>query len=160
MIFRILSIWRALRRLLKCRKAVSAVEFSLLAPVLTIGAISSVDAGMAVYDKMMMTQVLRSGAQSAIAAESEEAMMDILRATAGDNFTVAEGDDPAVGELQLDVESYCVCPSDRTTRVPCTATCSGGAAVERFYALSADKVFAGIILPEFTLSGEIDVWAQ
>ncbi|MEM9588941.1 MAG: TadE/TadG family type IV pilus assembly protein [Planctomycetota bacterium] len=56
------------------KRGVSAVEFSLLAPFLVMGAISTVDAGMAVYDKMMITQVLRSGAHSAIAAESEAQM--------------------------------------------------------------------------------------
>lgn len=151
----------AFGRLIACQKGVSAVEFSLLAPVLVLGLFATVDAGMAVYDKMMMTQVLRTGAHSAIAAESEQSMLDMLRATAADNFVVADGEgDPDIGELLLSVESYCICPDDRTTRVACDTTCSGGAQLEQYYALTADLEFDGVMLPNFVLSGEIDVYAQ
>ena len=153
--------FRQLRQLIRCRRGVSAVEFSLLAPVLTLGLFATVDAGMAVYDKMMMTQVLRSGAHSAIAAESEDSMMDMLRVTASDNFVVVEdGETPAVGELLLSVNTYCICPNDRTTVVDCDSTCTGGGTIEKYFALSADMEFDGVILPNFALSGEIDIYAQ
>lgn len=148
-----------LKRMFRREDGVSAVEFSLLAPVLVIGGISTVDAGMAVYDKMMITQVLRAGAHSAINAESEAAMLTILQQTAGDNFTIAD-DTPEIGELSVDVVSYCVCPSDMTTQVDCTTVCTGGIDTNEFYRLSAITEFNSVILPNFTLSGSIDVIAQ
>ena len=140
------------------RRGVSAVEFSLLAPFLVMGAISTIDAGMAVYDKMMITQVLRSGAHTAIAAESEAQMRAILEATAQDNFTVAQGA-PNIGELAVNVTSYCVCPEATGTPVSCTTTCTGGTLPNEFYQLSADMEFDSILLPNFNLSNSLDVIA-
>ena len=159
MLIRPLSRTRArLAQLIKCQRGVSAVEFSLLAPFLVIAGISTVDAGMAVYDKMMITQVLRSGAHSAIAAESEAAMLAMLQATAGDNFTVAQGaGTPAVGELAVAVNSYCICPNDTSVQVTCSTVCTAGLNPNEFYSLSANMDFDGIILPNFSLSGSLDV---
>lgn len=157
---RSMSFKSLLRRVLRCQVGVSAVEFSLLAPVMTVGAISTVDAGMAVYDKMMMTQVLRSGAQSAIGSSSVAEVQTILEATAGDNFTVAQGGTAAPGELLLGVNQYCVCPEAMTTPVACTATCTGGVTPNQFYDLTATLDFSGVMLPAFTLSGEMTVMAQ
>jgi pilus assembly protein CpaE len=142
-----------------CERGVSAVEFSLLSPVLVLGAFATVDAGMAVYDKMMISQVLRAGAHSAIAAETESSVLTILRDTAADNFTVATGA-PAAGELSLAVNSYCACPDALTTAVACTATCTGAVPPSQFYDISASMEFDGVLLPNFTLDGEMVVLAQ
>ena len=147
------------RRLATCQAGVSAVEFSLLAPFMTIGALSTVDAGMAVYDKMMMTQVLRAGSHSAIGASSLAEVQAILETTASDNFTVAQGV-AQPGELSLGVTQYCICPEDMTAVVVCTATCNGGADPAQFYDLTASLEFDGVMLPGFTLSGEMKVMAQ
>ena len=149
-----------IKRLFRRDEGVSAVEFSLLSPVIVIGGLMTADAGMAVYEKMMITQTLRSGAHSAIAAKSEAQVMAILSATAGDNFTVSETDTPAINELGVQVSTYCVCPSDRTTQGSCTTICTGGADPNEFYRMEATKEFVGIMLPDFTLSGSIDVIAQ
>lgn len=148
-----------LEKLTRCQRGVSAVEFSLIAPFLVIGGISTVDAGMAIYDKMMLTQVLRAGAHSAIGAESEASMLAMLEATAGDNFTLAQGQ-PNAGELAVDVNSYCVCPDDTSTQISCNTVCTGGITPNEFYSLTANIDFDGIILPNFSLSSSIDVIAQ
>lgn len=141
------------------RRGVSAVEFSLIAPVLVLGGFATVDAGMAVYEEMMITQTLRSGAHLAIQAESEAQVLAVLQALASENFTVASGT-PAVGELSAAVTSYCICPDATGTPVACTSICTGGGAPNRFYSLSASKQFTGVMLPAMTLSGSIDVIAQ
>ena len=148
-----------LRRLWRDDDGVSAVEFSLLAPFMVVGMFSTVDAGMAVYDKMMLTQVLRAGAHSAIAAEDEAAVLAILQTTASDNFTVA-GDTPAPGELVLNVRSYCVCPEATATEVACVTICTGGGLPNRFYDMDATIEFNGVMLPNFTLSGDMAVLAE
>lgn len=153
------SIRSLVRRAAACTAGVSAVEFSLLAPFMVVGAISTVDAGMAVYDKMMISQVLRAGSHSAIAAENVDDVRTILEATAADNFTVAAGD-PAPGELALDVTQYCACPEALATEVACTATCADDVTPTRFYDLTASLEFNGVMLPNFTLAGEMSVMAQ
>lgn len=155
----IFRIVRLLRRVAPAERGVSAVEFSLLAPFLVLGTFSTVDAGMAVYDKMMMTQVLRSGAQSAIAAKDEATVLSILQDTAAENFTVATGA-PAPGELSLAVSSYCACGDALGVAIGCTGICTSGSAPHRFYDLDASMEFDGVILPTFTLSGDMAVLAQ
>ena len=144
---------------LKCDRGISAVEFSLLTPFLVIGGLSSFDAGMAAYDKMMMNQVLRAGAHSAISADTTAQMLTMLEATATDNFSVAQGQ-AQPGELALAVTSYCICPQDLTTQVQCTDTCADASTPSQFYTLSATMEFDAIMLPNFTLDGTIDVMAQ
>ncbi|MEM7190116.1 MAG: TadE/TadG family type IV pilus assembly protein [Pseudomonadota bacterium] len=150
----------ALGRLFRREDGISAVEFSLLSPVIVVGALMTADAGMAVYEKMMITQTLRSGAHSAIAAKSEASVLSILSATAGDNFTVVESATPGVNELGVQVSSYCICASDTSVQVACNTTCTGGTSPNQFYRLEAVKDFTGVMLPDFTLSGSIDVIAQ
>ncbi|MEM7424357.1 MAG: TadE/TadG family type IV pilus assembly protein [Pseudomonadota bacterium] len=150
---------RSLRRTARDERGVSAVEFSLVAPLLVFGTIMTVDAGLAIYDKMMIGQVLRSGAQTAIAAQSQTEVRAILEATASDNFTVAAGP-PTGDELSIGVSGYCVCPSDTSVQVACTASCTGGSSPLEFYQLSATKTYTGILLPAFTLDGTMDVLAQ
>ena len=153
------SCVRLWRGVLNCTSGISAVEFSLLAPFMVVGAFSTVDVGRAIYDKMMINQVLRSGAHSAIAAQSEAAVRQILEDTASDNFTVAAGA-PGPGELSISVSSYCVCPLDLNTQVDCSTICVPSLEPTQFYDLSAQLIFDGVMLPDITLSGEMSVLAQ
>ena len=147
------------RRLRRNEDGVSAVEFSLLAPFMVVGALSTVDAGMAVYEKMMMTQVLRAGAASAIGAAEESEVRSILQETAAGNFTVVDGS-PAPGELAVDVLRYCICPENTSLQVACSTTCASGGAPQRFYQLTATFQFQGVMLPSISLDGEIAVLSE
>ncbi len=147
------------RSVLGRENGISAVEFALLSPILVLGSFATVDAGMAVYEEMMISNTLRSGAHLAISADSEAQILSVLQAVAAENFTVAS-DTPVAGELSASVDSYCICPTDGTAEVSCSTTCSNGSGPQEFYTLSASKEFVGIILPDFTLSGTIDVLAQ
>lgn len=140
------------------RRGVSAVEFALIAPVLVIGGFATVDAGMAVYEEMMITQALRSGAHLAISAQSEAQILNIVNVVASESFQVAQGS-ASPGELSTAVTGYCVCPEATAAQVACNATCTGGSAPTQLYTLSATKQFIGIMLPQMTLSGSIDVVA-
>lgn len=153
------TLLRIVRACLADVRAVSAVEFSLLSPVLVLGTFATVDAGMMVYDKMMMSQVLRAGAQSAIAGANEAAILTILEDTASDNFTIASGA-PSAGELSLAVVTHCACSSDLSVIVNCSSLCVGGFTPTEFYDLTATVDFDGVILPSMTLAAEISVMAQ
>lgn len=153
------KLLRLFRRTRRDESGVSAVEFSLLAPFMVLGVFSTVDAGMAVYDKMMISQVLRAGSHAAIAGEAVADVRTILEATAADNFTVATGA-PNAGELALDVVQYCNCPDNLGIVVACGTPCDGGGNPTQFYELSASLLFDGVMLPSFTLDGEMSVIAQ
>ena len=143
-------------RLLRCVAGVSAVEFAIISPVLVLGTFGMVDTGMAIYQRMMMNQVLRAGAQPALQGANESVVRTVLEETAAENFTVAEGE--ATGdELELDVQTSCACPGDAVAGVGCGTVCQSGTTALRFYRLTASKTFQGVLLPEFALSGSLEV---
>ena len=148
-----------LARLIRCTAGVSAVEFAILSPFLVLGTFGMVDTGMAIYQRMMMNQVLRAGAQPALRGSNESVVRSVLEATASENFTVADGE--ATGdELALDVETSCACPGNAVVGVGCATVCDSGSIALRFYRLSASMTFQGVMLPEFTLSGALEVMQQ
>ncbi|MEO1490972.1 MAG: TadE/TadG family type IV pilus assembly protein [Pseudomonadota bacterium] len=150
---------RAINRFLRDKAGISAVEFSLLAPFLTMGAIATVDAGMMAHDKMMISQALRAGAQSAIGAKNELVVKSVIETTAEANFTIASG--PPVGDqLSVAVSQYCVCPDAMTVVVDCSLICTGIGAPDRFYDLSAQKTFKGVLLTGYTITGQMSVIAE
>ena len=150
---------RPLSRLLHCVAGVSAVEFALVAPVLVLGAFSMVDTGMAIYQRMMMNQVLRAGAQPAVQGANESVVRSVLEETAAENFTVADGE-ASGDQLELDVETSCACPGDADAGVMCGAVCESGTPSLRLYRLTASKTFQGVMLPEFTLFYSLEVMQQ
>ena len=148
-----------LARLFRCRAGVSAVEFAIVSPLLVLGSLATADAGMAVYERMMINQVLRAGAQPALQGASESVVRAVLEEAARGNFTVADGD--ASGDaLALDVSTRCACPGEASAGVDCATVCGSGSAAFRFYRLSAGKTFQGVLLPEFTFSAQIEVMQQ
>lgn len=148
-----------LAHLLRSAAGVSAVEFAIVAPFLVMGTFTMVDVGTAVYEKMMINQVLRAGAQPAFAGADETEVRAVIEQSAGDNFAVADGD-PGGDELVVDVTSYCACPGDAVVGVGCGAVCDSGQPAFRFYRLTAAKTFQGIMLPEFALSGTLEVMSE
>lgn len=150
----------ALARLLRCTAGVSATEFALLAPVLVLGAFATADAGMAIYEKMMIGQALRAGAQSAMAGADEERVRAVLDEVAAENFALAGDGQAASGVLSIGVSIYCACAGETFVQVDCTAVCGSGVGTSRFYRLTAAKTFDGVILPAFGLDSSIDVAAR
>jgi Flp pilus assembly protein TadG len=155
---RLWSFPRAIASLWRDRTGVSAVEFSLLAPFLVVGTISAVDAGMAAHQQMMISQALRAGAHSAIAGQNETVVQTIIEAAAAENFTIASGP-PLGAELSISVSTSCICPDAPTAPVTCTTSCATQTQPDQYYNLNAEKLFQGVILPDFNLSGTLSVTA-
>lgn len=150
---------RILSELLRSVAGVSAVEFALLSPFMVLGCFGMVDVGTAVYERMMINQALRAGAQPALDGANDNLVRTVLEETASENFTVADGE--ATGnELAIDVQSHCACPGDALVGVACGAVCESGSTALRLYQLTATKSFQGVMLPEFTLSGVLEVMQQ
>ena len=154
----LLSCFAASAPVFRDRRGVSAVEFALIAPVLVIGSFATIDAGMAVYEEMMITQALRSGAHLAITAQDAAQILNIVNAVASENFQVAQGT-PSPGDLSTAITRYCVCPGVSTAQISCNSTCTGNVPPTQLFTISATKQFVGVLLPEMTLSGTIDVVA-
>ena len=112
------------RSVLGRENGISAVEFALLSPILVLGSFATVDAGMAVYEEMMISNTLRSGAHLAISADSEAQILSVLQAVAAENFTVAS-DTPAAGERNL-CRRVCAAFSNPGARQLCNGRCRDG----------------------------------
>jgi pilus assembly protein CpaE len=148
-----------LARLRRCTRGVSAVEFAIVSPLLVLGAFGVADTGTAIYERMMINQVLRAGAQPALQGANETVVRTVLEAAARENFTVADGD--ATGdELELDIQTSCACLGAAVAEASCGATCDSGQPAFRLYRLTASKTYQGILLPEFTLAGALEVVQQ
>ena len=123
----------------------SAIEFALLAPVLIIALLGTVDVGRALTEQMTLGSLLRTGAQSAIAGGDASAIDRVLRAATDDD------------SVSVTVAPFCACPEGPQTAVECSTTCPGPAPTAIFYSLAAEKAFSGIFLPDRLLSRSVQV---
>ncbi|MCF3972586.1 TadE/TadG family type IV pilus assembly protein [Paracoccus salsus] len=137
--------FRRLAAIVPAQRGASAVEFALLAPVLTLALLLTVDVGRALTEQMTIGSVLRTGAQSAIAGGDA--------ATIGLSLNGSTADEA----LAVAVARICSCPENPQVRLDCSATCAGSAPTDIYYILSANKVFSGLLLPSLSLSRSLQV---
>lgn len=135
----------------------STVEFALIAPVLFFGLLATTDLGLALYERMTIDHVLRAGAESAMADQGEEDILQILKTTAARNFTLSTEAESTENTLTLSADRYCACPESPGTGVACSTTCSGAQPTFVSYRLSATKTYAGMIIPSMSFSPSVQV---
>lgn len=128
------------RRLLRCTRGVSAVEFALFAPMLFFALVVVADLGLALYQRMTIDHILRAGAQSATmdpGVSSVEAVLEATRAEAGSwaEGLILEGPD-----------RYHACPESPGTSVLPGTDCAGGH-THAFYFMAAHQTYDGLFLP-------------
>ena len=152
------GIWsRILRAIIRCNRGTSAVEFALFSPVLIVALVTSVDLGLAEYERMTIDHALRAGAQSAMLDPGTAEVRKIAESAASKNFTISSGNTISAGTLLLDISRYCACPEATTTQVACTTTCTGLAATFIYYRITAGTIYAGMFIPAITLQPSLQV---
>jgi pilus assembly protein CpaE len=141
------------------QRGVSAVEFALVAPVLFLGLLSTVDIGLAVTERMSLDHVLRAAAQSAMSDQGQDNVRKALEGIASRNFTVASptADNVAGDAVTLSVERFCACAENLSARVECSATCAGSAPTLAYYRMTARKAHDGMVLPRMNLEVALQV---
>lgn len=144
--------------LLDHESGVSAIEFSIFAPMLVVGLLTFVDLGFAIYQRMAMDHVLRAGIQSAMADPGIESVLKTLEITAVENFTVGSST-PSGGKptVTLAVNRYCVCPNQPAVKVACSTICTGSVPTLAYYSLSASRIYSGMFIPSITFKPEVQV---
>jgi len=146
------GLWcRILRAIGHCDRGVSAVEFALFSPVLIIALVTSVDLGLAEYQRMAIDHALRAGAQSAMLDPGTAEVRNIVQSTASKNFTISTGNAISAGTLLLDISRYCACPGATAAQVACATTCTGLSATFIYYRLTAGTIYTGMFIPAITL---------
>lgn len=129
----------------RAEQGASAIEFALLAPVLIIALLGTVDVGRALTEQMALGSLLRTGAQSAIAGGDVSTVGQVLRAVKDDD------------SVSVNVAQICACPESPQAAVACSTTCAGPGPTAVYYSLVAEKAFSGILMPGRNLSRSIQV---
>lgn len=139
-----LTVYHRLSPVIHADRGASAIEFALLAPVLVVALLGTVDVGRALTEQMTIGSLLRTVAQSVI-AEGDISKVDQVR-------SAARGDD-----LVSVSPPICVCPDNTQAVVDCSATCAGPQPTAIYYSLVIQKTFSGIFLPDILLTRSLQV---
>ena len=134
-----------LSSVLPAEQGASAIEFALLAPILIIALLGTVDVGRALAQQMALGSLLRTAAQSAIAGGDTSNVKRVL---------LAANDDASIS---VDVAQICACPESPQAAVACSTTCAGPGPTAVYYSLTAKKSFSGMFLPGTLLSRSVQV---
>ena len=146
------SWWRATAD----ERGASAVEFALVAPVLVVACLATVDLGMAISQKMDVDQSLRAASQGAMLDLGEDEVEDLAKAVAAENSTIAPDSGAAATDLDISVDRFCACPESVSAAVDCdSGTCADEANPYVFYRLTAEKEFASLFLPAIPISSSL-----
>lgn len=127
-----------LRSLLLDRRGTSALEVSLLAPLLVLGLLSMADMGLGIGARMELDRVVRSGVQAALSLNNDAAAIQTLALAASAS---PEG-------LEVEVQRVCACAAAVTY---CTATCGGGAP-SVYYDIAALRRHDGLIFGDWDIA--------
>ena len=118
-------------------RAVAAIEFAIIVPVLLFMMIAVVDFGMAIYSNMQVQNAAQAGAQYAIAHgfNANSISQAVTSATNLPGITVSAGP-----------TKFCGCPSSAgVTNTACNSICSGGATPGTYVTVSAQGSYTTIV---------------
>jgi Flp pilus assembly protein TadG len=118
-------------------RGVVAIEFAIVAIVLVVLMVCTVDLGMGFYRKMQVQNAAQAGAQYAAARGFAESSITNA-VTAASSFSGISAS-PAPTQ-------FCGCPSNTgVTSVSCSATCTGGSAPGNYVSVSAQGTYTTIL---------------
>lgn len=137
----------AVRNFLKDESGVAAVEFALFGPLLVFGLLAMADVGMAVYQRMSIDHILRSGAHHAIEDPGASTVKNVLESIAAAEVLGMWGE----GEITFDVQRFCACAEQPETEVNCATSCANSKPTSIYYSMRSDLIVPGLILPQFHL---------
>jgi len=128
-----------------------AIEFAILAMILVVMMVCTVDLGMGFYRKKQVQNAAQAGAQYAAAKGfSESSISSAVKAA-----TSFSGISASPAPTQ-----FCGCPSDTgVTSISCSSTCSGGAARGTYVSVSAQGTY-NTILPYPLIPNSFTLVAQ
>lgn len=127
-----------LKCVLRDRRAVSAVEFAILAPALIALPVPIVDLGMGLYAQMELQNAAQAGAQYA------------LLHTSSGQFASAPVQSAAAAATPLaittNVSQSCGCPNGNLIIPgPCNNTCPDGEAIKTYVTITAHATYSPLV---------------
>ena len=131
------TIWQAVRCLAAETEGAALVELTIVAPMLVMMVVGTMDLGLGVYRKMQVEHAAQAGAQYAIVNGLSSANIS----TAVTNATTFAGitASPAPSE-------FCGCPSTtQVTAASCAATCGDGTPAGQYVTVSAKATYTTVV---------------
>ena len=140
----------------------SAVEFAILAPVLVLACLATVDMGLAIGERMEIDQGLRAASEGAMLDLGEDEVEELAEAIASENMTIApDTGEPSPNDLAISVDRFCACPESPSAAVDCDGgECADDASPYVFYRITAEKEFASRFLPEIPIHSSVLVQVE
>lgn len=141
----------------------SAIEFGLIAPILFFSLLATIDIGMAVNERMIVDQSLRAGAEQAMYDPGAATVKTVATNAARHAFKV-DGSGGSLGDMSINVQEFCACPSLTSAQVACNAICTtdagGSTAPYKYYSLAGEKTYDSIIIPAMTFNSSLTVMVR
>jgi len=131
----------------------AAIEFALVGPILVFGLLATADVGLAVRDRMALDHIVRVGAQTATENPGTATVLSVLNAASEGSLSRMS----SAAALSVGVVRECACPEAPAKTVACTTTCAGQQPTFIFYALRADTVATGLLLPAMAITSRARV---
>ncbi|MFC1673152.1 TadE/TadG family type IV pilus assembly protein [Pseudomonadota bacterium] len=131
-----MTFFRHIRSLRDNESGASAVEFALIAPVMSLMLLGLLDYAVAVFHKMELASAVRSG--------SQYALVDTTDVTTITNV-VNSSTNLDTNNMTITVTEFCEC-SDAST-ISCSGSSCASGPVRRFTTVTADYVHTWIFLP-------------
>ena len=123
----------------QCEKGVAAVEFAMIAPVLLLLLIGTVDYGMFINSKMKLQDLSRSVAQYVVQGGNDDNVMEEIIQTS--NFYAKA---QAAGQtITVITEQMCECANGNN--VDCSSTCGSNDYLRNYYTATLESTYAPIV---------------
>ena len=135
------AIRRQLSRLFgtrgNCVAGLAAVEFGLIAPLLALALICTIDLGLGVFRKMQVQNAAQAGAEYALTHGFVASSIKTATTSATSYSAIQPTPDPV---------QFCGCPSATgVTAAGCSSTCNGGAKAGTYVTVSAQATYSTLI---------------
>jgi Flp pilus assembly protein TadG len=134
------GIGQGMRRLLgrdNCTAGVAAVEFALIAPLLALSIICTVDLGLGIYRKMQVQNAAQAGAEYAVTHGFTASGITTATMSATSYSSIQASPAPA---------QFCGCASATgVASATCGSTCTGGAAAGTYVTVSAQSTYTTLL---------------
>ena len=118
-------------------RAVAAVEFGFMVPLLSLMVVSVTDIGLAVYRKMQVENAAQAGAQYAIARGFSTSGISSAVTSATNSTAITASPSPV---------TFCGCPTGTgVSTVGCGTVCTGGAQAGTYTTVSAQATYSMLI---------------
>lgn len=136
------SMIRSLSRLRRDERGLAAIEFSVIAPVLALGALAAVDFGFAAMERLRIDSTLRAAAQAAMADPGVPTVSNVMLAAASASRPITRSATSFTTPVR-----YCACPENPSAAVVCTSTCGGSSYTYIYYQLEGSSTYTGLYWP-------------